>query len=129
MATKQTGWTGWIAFASAVMIIGGFFGIIGGLMAIFNNDLLVFNLDGVWAFDLTTWGWVDFIVGILTIWAATSLLHGGAFGRIWVVVASVLGAIANIALLPIYPFWATLALAVYIFVLYAVTVHGDELKD
>ena len=67
MATKQTGWTGWIAFAAAIMIIGGFFSIIGGLMAVFNNDLLVFNQAGIWAFDLTTWGWVHFVVGILTV--------------------------------------------------------------
>lgn len=129
MATKQTGWTGWIAFAAGVLFIGGAFGIIGGLMAIFQSDLVVFNQAGVWALDLTAWGWIHFIVGILTIWAASSLISGGGFGRVFAVVASVIGAISNIAMLPIYPFWATLALIIYIFVLYAVTVHGDEMKN
>lgn len=132
MAKKQqevTGWTGWLGFASAILYLLGFFHIIAGFAALINDKVLIVGEQYYWILDKTQWGWVHIVGGLLAIWAASSLLKGGVYGRTIAVVVAIASAAANMAFIPIYPIWSIMMVVVAVLVIWAATVHGGELKD
>jgi hypothetical protein len=126
---EVSGWVGWVGFASVVMYLLGFFHIIAGFAALLNDKVYVVGQEYYWVLDKTQWGWVHIIGGLLAIWAASSLLQGHAYGRTVAVLVALTSAAANMAFIPIYPVWSIMMVVVAVLVLWAVTVHGGELKD
>lgn len=126
---EVSGWVGWIGFASVMLYLAGLFHIIAGIAALVNDKFYVVTPQAVWAFDITQWGWIHILGGILAIVAAVSLMQGKGFGRTIAVVVALASAVVNMAFLPAYPIWSLLILAVDVLVIYAVVVHGSELKD
>lgn len=124
-----SGWTGWIAFASIMLITMGIFHAIAGLVALFNNEVFVVGAENVWLLDYTSWGWAHIIWGLLGVWAGMSLVKGGMFGRIIAIFVAVTSAILNLAFVPIYPIWSIIIITIDVLVIYAVTVHGSEMKE
>jgi hypothetical protein len=129
MVNKQsTGWVGWIFFASIMMMLAGGVSIVAGLTGIFNGDFYA-SLNGqLVVFDYTTWGWVHLLLGVGVILAGISLLAGKLWAQVAVITLAVLSAFGNIAFLPVYPWWSSIALVIDLLVIYAVTMHGDEVR-
>jgi len=132
MASKNdsvSGWTGWVAFASVILVVLGFFHVFAGVVALFSNDILVLGPENTWLVDLTSWGWAHIVWGLLGIWAGLSLAKGKTFGRVFAIVVAITSAIVNMAFIPVYPIWSILIIAMDVLVIYAVTVHGKEMKS
>jgi len=45
------------------------------------------------------------------------------------IILAVLSALANFAFIPYYPFWSLLIITLDIFVIWAVAVHGGQLRE
>jgi hypothetical protein len=75
------------------------------------------------------WGWIHIFLGILLIVAAFSLAKGYIYGRIIAVLAASASAIGQVMFLggP-NSLWALLVIVMDLFVIWAVMVHGRELK-
>ena len=125
-----TAWTGWVVFASFIMIMLGFFQAIEGLVAIFNNGFYAVGRRGlVVNVDYTVWGWVHLILGVLVLVAGIGVLSGNVAARALGVILAGLSAVVNLAFISAYPVWCTIIIAVDVLVIYALTVHGKELRD
>ena len=130
MASKNnTDWTGWVVFASVLMIVAGFFHVIAGLVGLFKNDIYVVAPQSTWLLSYTAWGWAHMIWGLLAIWAGSSLMKGNMFGRIVAVMVAVSSALVSLAFVPVYPIWSILIIVLDICIIYAVTVHGKEMQE
>jgi hypothetical protein len=124
----QTGWTGWIVFASFMMFMLGSFQIVQGIVAIFDDGYYAVTSKGLLVnVDYTAWGWVHLVLGLLVIGAAAGLLAGNMAARIVAVLLAGISAIVNLAFIEAYPIWGVIIIAVDVMVIYAVTVHGREL--
>ena len=121
-------WLGWIWFAGAMMILLGLFNVIEGLVALFNDKYYVVGPQGLLVFDLTSWGWIHLIIGALAVAAGCALFTGALWARIATVVLATVNAIAQLAFLSAYPVWGTIVIALDVVVIWAVVVHGKELK-
>ena len=125
MENRQSRTAGWLAYASAVLVIGGILGIIDGLMAVYRSSF--FSSTAVFAFsDLATWGWIVFGLGIT---AVLSGLAVNASRREWarwtgVVVAS-LAFLSQLLFAQAYPLWSLILMGVYGAAVYGLIVHGD----
>lgn len=132
MATNNkpeiTGWVGWIYFAGFLMIVSGILQMISGLTALLNDKFYVATAQNLLAFDITTWGWVHLLFGLFVVLAGTAVIGGHVWGRLVAIVLAMLGIIAQFAFLSAYPFWAILMIIVNFLVLYALTVHGEEVE-
>jgi hypothetical protein len=125
-----TGWAGWAAFAGAMMILLGMFQAIEGLVAIFNSDYYLVGASGlVLSMDFATWGWLHLVIGVVSIGAGFGLMAGNAAARVIAVFFAVISAVANLGFIAAYPVWATVVIAIDVIVIYAIVVHGHELKD
>ncbi len=124
-----TGWVGWIGFASLMMMLAGVFHIIAGFVALFQEDVFVAAPNALWVFDYSQWGWIHMLGGALALIAAGSLMQGKLFGRTMVILVAMFSAIANMAFVPVYPVWSLMIVTIDVLVIWAVAVHGKEMKD
>ena len=126
---QRTGWTGWVVFAGVMMIMGGILWAIVGLVALFSSGWVVFGKEGALWIDVTGWGWIHLILGLLMTLAGFLVIQGNMFGRTVAVILAMLSIVINFVWLPVYPIWSIVIITIDIFILYAVMVHGRELKD
>ncbi len=126
--SEPTGWVGWIAFAGFMLIIGGIFSATYGLIAIFNDTWAVWGNRGAVFLDLTQWGWVHLIAGVVVILAGVGVMTGNILARTIGVFVAGVSMIVNFAALPIYPVWSILMITVDVLVIWALIVHGREVR-
>ncbi|TIC89138.1 hypothetical protein E8D34_01145 [Nocardioides sp. GY 10113] len=106
-------------FAGAALLTIGILQVLEGISAIAKDEIFAVTENYVFAFDLTAWGWIHLVVGLLS--AAT----GGAIlaGRTWAYMAgigfAVASAVVNFAWLPYQPFWAVVIVAFDFWVIWA----------
>lgn len=127
--THVTGWSGWILFASIMMILSGIVHLVYGLGGIFSQDWYAYTSTGAYVFSLTTWGWTVLITGILLILSALLLMAGNMVGRVIGVVLALASIVFNAALIGAAPIWSIIAITVDIFIIYAIVAHGSEMKQ
>lgn len=124
---KPSRWGGWIIFAAVMMILVGTLNAIHGLVAIFNDDWVVWTNRGNLYFDISTWGWIHFGVGLAVVLAGFGLFTGNVLARAVAVFIAGVSLIANFLYVPAYPVWALTVIAIDVFVIYALTAHGRDL--
>jgi hypothetical protein len=125
----QTGWGGWVVFAGTLLVMLGVFHIMQGLVAVFRDEVLLVGPSGlVVNVDYTAWGWFHIVGGAVIILVGGCLLAGQMWARVVTVIVATLSAVANMAFLPAFPVWSAILIALDVLVIWAVTVHGSELK-
>jgi hypothetical protein len=122
-------WAGTTLFAALLMIMVGVFQALQGLIAIFENDFYVATRNYLFQFDATTWGWIHLVVGLIVAFAGWGLLSGQTWARIVGITLAAFSATANFLFIPYYPVWSLLIIAVDVFVIWALTAHGREIKE
>jgi len=128
--TGMTAWVGWVAFAGTIMVMLGSFHVIQGLVALFNDEFYVVGKSGlILQLDYTAWGWIHVIGGILVAAAGFALFTGQVWARSVGVVVALVSAFINIGFLSAYPIWSAMMIAVDVLVIWALTVHGGELRE
>jgi hypothetical protein len=100
-----------------------------GLIALFNDEYFLVTPDQVLLFDLTAWGLVLLALGGVQIVAGLVLLTGAMWARIVTVVVAALNALVQLFFVAVYPIGALIIMALGILVIWAVLVHGGELRD
>jgi hypothetical protein len=124
---EPSGWAvGFTVFAAVMMMMAGAFQALAGLIAIFENDFYVATRNYLYEFDVTTWGWIHLILGVIVALAGFGLLSGATWARVVGITLASLSAIANFLFIPYYPFWALLIIALDVFVIWALAVYGGR---
>jgi hypothetical protein len=124
-----TGWTGWVVFASFMMFLLGAFQAVQGLVALFDDGFYVTSGNLVVNVNYNVWGTVHLLLGVLLILTGAGVLTGNLAARTIGVILAGLSALANLLFIEAYPFWSIIIITVDVLVIYALTVHGRELKD
>jgi hypothetical protein len=129
VSEQVTGWVGWIFLAAMIMVVSGALNLIQGLTALFRDEAYWVTLGGsVITFNITTWGWIHLVFGILLIVVGFLLMKGSTFARVLGIVLVALNLIAQFSWTTLYPFWSLILVTVDILVIYALVIHGRELK-
>jgi hypothetical protein len=118
---------GWSAFAAFMLMLIGIFQALAGIAAIANDDRFVLTEDYVVKLDVTQWGWVHLIIGILVFLAGLGIFSGNVLARTVGVLVAGVSAIANFAWLPIQPVWSSIMIAICVAVIWALTAHGRDI--
>jgi predicted signal transduction protein with EAL and GGDEF domain len=126
---EVTGWTGWIAFASFVMMLSGALSLITGFFAVINNNWTVWNNHGAPFGSTYWWGWWTMLVGVVVIAIGGALMRGSLFARTVAVFVAGGSLISQFVSLNVAPFWSLTIIAIDVLVIWAVMVHGRELRD
>jgi hypothetical protein len=128
-SSQPTGWIGWILFAAAILIVNGTVTTIQGLAGIFRDEqYFVSNGGQVLVWNLTAWGWIHLILGVLLIIVGVLLAQGSQGARLIAIVVVGLHLVAQFTWLGAYPFWSLILITLDILVLNALVVHGSEIE-
>lgn len=129
MASKNF-WSGWVVFAGWLMIVIGSIDFFQGLIAIIRDKYYLLTPSQILVFDLTTWGWVMLIWGIVVALAGLGLLSGSGFARWITIVIASLNFIAQLGFVGSYqyPLWALTAIGLNVLVLYALIVRWGDVR-
>jgi hypothetical protein len=119
---RVSGWAvGGITFAGTMLILIGVFQAIAGLVAIFDDGFFIVTQNYTFDLDVSAWGWVHLILGVLLIVTGWSLFAAKTWAAAVAVFLAVLSAIANFFFIPYYPFWSILEIALAVWVIWALT--------
>ena len=121
--------SGWVVFASIMLVMAGWFGIIQGLVALINDEVYLVTNDGIVAFDFTTWGWIHLILGIIVLIAGFAVMSGQLWARIVGVFVAMLGAVSQIAFITAFPLWSVVIIGIDVLIIYGLLVHGEEVEE
>ena len=127
-AESRSGWAvGFILFAGVMMIMAGAFQAMAGLVALFENEFYVATRNYVFQLDATGWGWIHLLVGVLVACAGVAVMAGQTWGRVVGITLAVVSALTNFAFIPYYPFWSLTVIALDVFVVWALALHGRDI--
>ena len=119
---------GWIGFAGILMVLLGGLSVFEGLIALLEDNYFVVTQSGYLLFDVTGWGWIMLIWGIVLALVGLALLNGASWAR-WVSILLVsinvfsqLGFLGNTN----DTVWLLITLTLNIIVLYALIVRWHE---
>jgi hypothetical protein len=125
--TRPAGWVvGMTAVAVLMMVMIGIFHAVEGLVALFNNEIYLVGARYVFAFDLTAWGWIHLLLGVVLIVAGIGVRTGQLWARSVGIGVVVLSMIANFLFIPYYPVWSLLIIALDFFVIWALCVYNED---
>jgi hypothetical protein len=130
MARTST-WTGWIVFAGWLMLIIGMVTSFEGLIAIIRDKYYALTPNQIIIFDMTTWGWLALIWGIVLAAAGLALAAGKGWARWFTIVVASLTVLGQLGWLGSsqYPLWTLTTLGLTVVVLYALIVHWGEARE
>ncbi|GIF21892.1 hypothetical protein BJ973_002219 [Actinoplanes tereljensis] len=126
---QPTAWAGLVVFGGVMLMMLGGFQAIEGLVGIFRDDYYLVAPSGLLlTMDFTAWGWTHLVLGLIAVGTGIGVLLGQTWARVTGIIIAVFSALANLAFLPAYPIWATIVIALDVLVIYALAVHGREVR-
>lgn len=128
MSQRRSGLAvGLTMFAGIIMMLLGVMHILWGLSAVIKDHFFVAAPDQLIAINVTGWGWIHLILGVVVFVAGYSLFGGAVWARTVAVILASISGIGNFLSIPNYPVWAIVMLALDVFVIWALTVRGRDI--
>lgn len=112
--------------AAILLAVAGILSVLQGIAAIASDEIFVTGIQYTYAFDVTGWGWVHLIVGVLVVLTAFALMTGATWARVTAVVLAGLSIVVNFVWLPYYPLWGIMVIALDVVVIWAVSTWDRE---
>jgi len=125
-STRNAWASGLMIFASAAMLTAGVFQILQGIAALAEDEFFVRGVDYTYMFDLTTWGWIHLLIGLVLVAVGAFLFIGMTWARWAGIAVAVLCMIVNFMWLPYYPIWALVLIALNGAVIWALAIVEVE---
>lgn len=116
---------GVVMFAGIVMIVSGVFQALAGITALFQGSFYAVTPKYVYELNVTTWGWIHLVLGVVVVLAGFGVMSGNLWARIVGIILAVLSAFANFMFIPHYPVWSLLIIGLDVLVIWALAVSGQ----
>ncbi|WP_067897943.1 DUF7144 family membrane protein [Nocardia vaccinii] len=109
------------SFGAAILLLTvGLLSLLQGISAAVKDNLFVVGVNYTYEFNITAWGWIHIVLGILLILSALGLMTGATWARVTAIIIAALSLLGNFLWLPYYPLWSILVIALDIVVIWAV---------
>jgi len=116
---------GWVMFAGVMLLVLGCTNTVEGVAAVRGSDFFVTRAHYLFG-DLSSWGWVIWIVGVAQGLTGVGVLVKNQFAR-WLGVAfAFCNALAQMLMIQAYPFWSVALVSLDILVMYGLVVYGGR---
>jgi hypothetical protein len=116
---------GWLMFSGVLLLTVGVFNVIDGIAAISRAHFFVADAHYVTG-DLRAWGWTILILGVVLVLVGLGVLARNQLARWAGVLFLGLDAIAQLLMIPAYPFWSLAMFAVCIVAMYGLIAYGQR---
>jgi hypothetical protein len=111
------------------MVLLGAFHVLQGVMALTDSDYFpVVGRGPITGMELGTWGWLHLVGGVVLIVAGLCVFAGQVWARALGVVVAMSSMVASFGFLGAYPALSVLMVAIDVVIIFALTVHGSEIR-
>lgn len=114
--------TGLTMFAAVMLFIAGLLDLFRGIMAIADDEVFLATPNYVFKFDLTSWGWIQLVLGAIAVLVSLGLFAKATWARFVGVGIAGLLLIENFLSIPYYPVWSIVLIGLYAFIIWALCV-------
>jgi hypothetical protein len=122
---EPSGWAvGLASFAGFMLVLIGAFQFFEGLAAIIKDQYYVIAPHYAYKIDVTAYGWLHLLWGIVMVLAGFGVLAGRLWARIVGIVVASISALAQFFYIPYSPVWSVLIIALDVAVIWALCVYG-----
>lgn len=126
---RVTVWVSLVVLAGALLALSGVFTLVQALYALFGDAVFVQSDGQPMLLDITTWGWVHLVLGALQLAVGLAVFRGSTWARVTAAVVVGLSAVSQMVFLPAYPVWSIVVIAIDVLVIWALCMHGSEVRD
>jgi hypothetical protein len=124
---RESPWAiGLTGFATALLVIGGVWHAFAGIAALVHDKVYVSTPGYVYSFNLTGWGWIQLLLGILAAIAGFGVLRGQTWARIVGTGFAFFSMAIQFLLIPFYPIWSLLMIALDLGIIWALAVYRRD---
>lgn len=112
---------GGVIFAATVMFVVGVFQALQGVVAILDDDFFSPVSDYTYDLDVTTWGWIHLIAGVVVAVSGLALFAARRWAAIIAIALAVMSAVSNFFFIPYFPIWSLVSIGLALWVIWALT--------
>jgi hypothetical protein len=112
-------------FAAFLLMIASLLDILPGASAVAHDELYTQAKQYLYELDLTAWGWIHIVVGVLGVVVSVGILRRSAWGLVAGLTVAAIGILTNFAFLPAYPVWSAFVIGFNAIVVWALWVQLD----
>lgn len=116
---------GLVTFAAIIMYLLAAFQLMFAILEFVRASWVAANVSGTFGGPLWTWALVDVAFALIIGYAATDVLRGGTFGRIFGIMLAGLSALRWFFYIPASPWVAIVFIALDVVVIYGLAAHTD----
>jgi hypothetical protein len=113
-------------FAGAALLTVGIFQFLEGIAAAAKDEVFVNTPSYVFKLDLTTWGWIHFVFGLVAFATGIGLFLGKTWARALGLFIALCGTLLNFMFLPYYPWWAITVITLNVVVMWAIATQVQD---
>jgi hypothetical protein len=121
-AQHPTG-SGWFTFAAVMFALAGASNLLWGIGALDDKEYL--PEGGLLASNLTVWGWVSIVWGLMAFTGAVLLFMRNPWSAGVAIVLATLNAMFWLFAIPVLPIWSLVVIAIDVLIIYGLAVHSD----
>ncbi|MFI0462695.1 MULTISPECIES: DUF7144 family membrane protein [Saccharopolyspora] len=121
-----TRWLGWVIFAGVVLLVVGVVQVIYGIAAFTRSGNSLATPVGTPA--LVHVGWAYVVLGVVLAAAGVGVMSGWMWARVVAIAFAVLSLLTNVAFFLGSPVWSSIVIVLDLIVIYALALHGKEVK-
>lgn len=112
---------GLAVFGGCALLTLGLFQFFQGLSAALEDEVYLVTVNYVLDFDLTVWGWIHMVIGVLAVVVGIGIIAGQTWGFVFGIVVAIVSALSSFAFMPYYPLWSLVIIAFDIAVIWALS--------
>ncbi|MFJ9815824.1 hypothetical protein ACIRU3_11200 [Streptomyces sp. NPDC101151] len=125
--TPNPGWVeGGVFFAGVLLLVEGVLAVLQGISALAADDVYSRIDSYVYKINLTGWGWILLILGVLGIFTGVGILNKVEWARTVGICLASLSMIAQFLFLPYAPIWALVIIGIDFFVIWVLATYQPD---
>ncbi|WP_447040380.1 DUF7144 family membrane protein [Streptomyces sp. DSM 118878] len=107
------------------LIVSGVLSVLQGVTGIAKDRLYGVPREYEYRFDLTSWGWIHLVVGVLLVLVGVAVLLAMRWGRGGGVTIAAVSLVTQFMFIPYYPLWSISVMALDLIILWGLARLAD----
>jgi hypothetical protein len=112
--------------AGVLMIISGAIGFLAGLGMVIKGGFYTFHAGYAYVWTTRNWGWTELAIGAVVFAAGVCVILGMMWARFVGVILATLSAVASFLIIPYYPLYSIVVIAIDLFIIWALVTRGRQ---
>ncbi|MER5195094.1 DUF7144 family membrane protein [Streptomyces sp. NPDC002755] len=115
-----------VVFAGVLLLCSGVLAVLQGIAAIAEDDIYARVGSYAYELDLTGWGWIHLVLGVVAAATGAALLKGMTWARFTGIFLAALSLVTQFLFLPYQPLWSIVVMAIDVFVIWSLATWQER---